>query len=120
MPQTSTEHPFIIANFANIPGVPCPCGSAQRAFAESNTCTLHTVTISKDAQTHYHKNHTEVYYFLEGTGQMELNGELYPVHPGMTIFIPPGVRHRAVVENEPMKILNFVMPPFDPEDEYFD
>ena len=51
---------------------------------------------------------------------MELDGQLHAVHPGKTVYIPPGVRHRAVVGNEPMKILNFVMPPFDPEDEHFD
>jgi mannose-6-phosphate isomerase-like protein (cupin superfamily) len=109
-----------VVDFSKIPGVDCPCGSAQRAFADSGQCTLHTVTISADAATHYHKTHTEVYYFLEGSGQMELDGQLQPVKPGMSIFIPPGVRHRAVVGDEPMKILNFVMPPFDPADEYFD
>ena len=109
-----------IVDFAEIPGVPCPCGSAQRAFAESGVCTLHTVTISADAETHYHKSHTEVYYFLEGRGEMELDGVRKPVHPGMSIFIPTGVRHRAVVGDEPMRILNFVIPPFDPEDEWFD
>ena len=109
-----------IVDFADIPGVPCPCGSAQRAFADGGQCSLHTVTISADAETHYHKTHTEVYYFLEGRGQMELDGELQPVHPGISIFIPPGVRHRAVVGNEAMKILNIVMPAFDPEDEHFD
>ena len=109
-----------IVDFSDIPGAACPCGSAQRAFADSGECTLHTVTISADAATHYHRSHTEVYYVLEGSGQMELDGQLRPVQPGMAIFIPPGVRHRAVVGDEPMKILNFVMPPFDPADEYFD
>ena len=115
-----TKPAAVMADFNTINGVPCPCGSAQRALAESGACTLHTVTISKEAQTHYHKHHTEVYYFLEGNGQMELDGQRHAVHPGMTVYIPPGVRHRAIVGNEPIKILNFVMPPFDPEDEYFD
>lgn len=109
-----------IVDFADIPGVPCPCGTAQRAYADSGVCTLHTVTISADAETHYHKSHTEVYYFLEGRGEMELDGVRQPVHPGMSIFIPTGVRHRAIVGDEPMRILNFVIPPFDPEDEWFD
>jgi len=117
MPDAPTTE---VVNFSEIPGVSCPCGSAQRAFADSGQCTLHTVTISENAQTHYHKTHTEVYYFLEGHGQMELDGQLQPVEPGMSVFIPPGVRHRAVVGSEPMKILNFVMPPFDPADEFFD
>ena len=114
--------PFILADFSDIDGVPCPCGSAKRALnsSDNQTCTLHTVTISQDAKTHYHKRLTEVYYFLKGEGHMELDGELYPVKPGMTVYIPPGTRHRAVVGHVPMEILNFVTPPFDPDDEWFD
>ena len=37
--------------------------------------------------------------------------------PGVAILIPPGVRHRAVGR---MTILNVVVPPFDPADEWFD
>jgi hypothetical protein len=33
------------------------------------------------------------------------------------VLIPPGVRHRAVGR---MTILNMVVPPFDPADEWFD
>ncbi len=88
--------------------------------ADSGQCTLHTVSISKDTETHYHKTHTEVYYFLEGQGEMELDGVRHPAQLGISIFIPPGIRHRAVVGDEPLKILNFVMPPFDPDDEWFD
>jgi mannose-6-phosphate isomerase-like protein (cupin superfamily) len=36
---------------------------------------------------------------------------------GMCIRIPPGVRHRAIGT---MKIINFVIPKFDPADEHFD
>jgi mannose-6-phosphate isomerase-like protein (cupin superfamily) len=112
----------LIVDFNDISGVPCPCGSAQRAFADpqNTTCTLHTVTISKNAETHYHKTLTEVYYFLEGEGHMELNGESLPVKQGMAVLIPPGVRHRAVAGAQPMKILNYVTPPFDPADEWLD
>ncbi len=116
----SAPHTADIVDFAAIPGVPCPCGTAQRAFADNGVFTLHTVTISADAETHYHKSHTEVYYFLDGRDEMELDGERQPVHPGVSIFIPAGVRHRAIVGDEPMRILNFVIPPFDPESEWFD
>ena len=39
------------------------------------------------------------------------------VGPGTVVLIPPGVRHRAVGR---MTLLNVVMPPFDPADEWFD
>jgi len=35
----------------------------------------------------------------------------------MCILIPPGVRHRAIGQ---MKIINIVIPKFDPADEHFD
>ena len=115
--------PPLLADFDTIAATACPCGLAQRAFmVEGNdTCSLHRVTISENARTHYHRQHTEVYYFLEGDGQIELDGELQSVRPGMCVLIPPGVRHRAVVApGRTMVILNFVTPPFDPGDEWFD
>ena len=48
---------------------------------------------------------------------MELDDEIIPVHPGVAIVIPPGVRHRALGT---MKVLIVVLPEFDPADEWFD
>ena len=39
------------------------------------------------------------------------------VGAGVAVLIPPGVRHRAAGR---MTILNVVVPPFDPADEWFD
>jgi len=113
---------FRSIELASLPGVPCPCGTSHRAFADvgNGAFSLHLVEISKDSRTHYHRKLTEVYYFLEGVGQLEIDGALRAVRPGMAVLIPPGVRHRAVPGREPMKVLNFVMPAFDPADEWFD
>lgn len=110
---------FQITNLNETPAVPCPCGSTRRAFTDDpdQTASLHVVDISADAQTHYHKRLTEIYYILEGTGEMELDGERFPVGPGCTILIKPGCRHRAIGR---MKILNVPIPAFDPNDEWFD
>ncbi|MCZ6675045.1 MAG: cupin domain-containing protein, partial [Verrucomicrobia bacterium] len=80
---------------------------------------VHRVDISIDAKTHYHKNLTEFYLILESEADayMELDGEKYPVKSMSTIMIKPGCRHRAVGK---MKIVNFSVPAFDPEDEWFD
>ncbi len=113
---------FVIVDFNEVEPTPCPCGTARRALAgrPGAPCTLHVVQISKDARPHYHKRLAEVYYFLDGEGQIELDGERHPVQPGMAVLIPPGTRHRAIAGERPMNILNFVTPPFDPEDEWFD
>ena len=92
---------------------------SRRAFftPENVLATTHLVEISEDARTHYHKRLTETYVILEGEGFLELDGERVPVKPLSTIMIRPGCRHRAVGK---MKVLNFVVPAFDPEDEWFD
>ena len=110
---------YMIARFDEIDPVRCPCGYARRAFAGSDnaTATMHVVDIEEDAKVHYHKKLTEVYLILEGAGEMELDGERIAVEPFTAIFIRPGCRHRAVGK---MKIVNVCIPPFDPNDEWFD
>lgn len=112
---------YQIVDFENVPGVPCPCGTAKRAFADvpEYPATVHVTEISEDARTHYHKEHTETYYILEcgPDARMQLDEDEVPLRPGMCILIPPGVRHRAIGR---MKIVNIVIPKFDPADEYFD
>jgi mannose-6-phosphate isomerase-like protein (cupin superfamily) len=110
---------FMIAQLDAIEPIACSCGWARRAFAtpENTTATMHMVHIDKDARPHYHKKMTEIYLVLEGEGQIELDGALFPVRPMTAVFIKPGCRHRAVGT---MTIVNVPIPAFDPEDEWFD
>ena len=110
---------FQIARVADVPPIACPCGQARRAFADDpyGVASLHVVDISVDARVHYHKRMTEIYYILEGEGQIELDGELHAVRPGDAVLIKPLCRHRAIGR---LKVLNVPVPAFDPEDEWFD
>ena len=110
---------FKIVNTKKLESVECPCGSAQRAFTDApeQTASLHIVEIKEDSKTHYHKKTTEFYYVLEGEGQIELDGMRFDVSPGSSVMIKPGCRHRAIGR---LKIINFPVPAFDPQDEYFD
>lgn len=112
---------YRMVDFAEIPGVPCPCGTARRAFADvaEFPATVHVTSITADARVHYHKRLTETYYFMEcgPEARMQLDTEEVAVKPGVCILIPPGVRHRAIGE---MKVLIVAMPKFDPADEWFD
>ena len=120
--ETGLQVPFEMVDLLSVAGLPCPCGTSRRAFTrtDNRACTLHLVEIKEDAQAHYHKYLTEVYYFLEGEGHMELDGVRHAVKPGIAVLIRPGTRHRAVAGGKPMKILNVVIPRFDPDDEWFD
>ncbi len=117
----ATVRPYYLADFSAIPGVPCPCGTARRAFADVAEFpgTVHVTEISLDARRHYHRRLTEVYYILEcgPEATMELDGDEVALKPGISVLIPPGVRHRALGR---MKVLIVALPKFDPEDEWFD
>lgn len=118
--EARTQKPAV-ADLTQVSAVRCPCGWARRAFGDvpGAPASIHRVEIAADARAHYHKAQTETYYVLECEegAAVELDGKLVPVRPGVAVMIPPGVRHRAVGK---MTILNFVVPPFDPADEWFD
>jgi mannose-6-phosphate isomerase-like protein (cupin superfamily) len=120
--DTGLTAPFVLAHMDELVPTPCPCGQSRRAFRrpDNRLVSVHAVDISRDARAHYHRTLTETYYVLEGEGHLELDGVLHPVRPGSVVMIRPGTRHRAVVGAQPMKILNIVVPPFDPADEWFD
>lgn len=109
---------FQIARFSEIPPTPCPCGSSRRAFMneENTVASMHVVEIKHDSELHYHRHMTELYYVLEGEGEIELDGEVHPLTPGTAVLIKPGCRHRAIGDS--LKILNVPVPKFDPHDEY--
>lgn len=104
-----------------LPGVPCPCGIARRALADRDDFpgTLHLTSISSNAKTHYHRQHSEVYVVLscDEDAQIELDGQRHALRPKMTVVIPPNVRHRAIGN---MEVLIISLPNFDPDDEHFD
>ena len=121
MNEPATAKPYHVVDFSEVSGVPCPCGTARRAFSEVDEFpgTVHVTEICEDAKLHYHKRLTETYYVLEcgPDAQMQLDKELIALRPGKCILIPPGVRHRAVGK---MRVLILVLPKFDPTDEWFD
>ena len=110
---------YLVCQLEDLAPTPCPCGTTRRGFADDEDAlgTVHLLEVRGAAQTHYHKRLTETYVVLEGTGHVELDGQAVPVRPYTAVMIRPGCRHRAVGA---MKILIFVVPKFDPEDEWFD
>jgi mannose-6-phosphate isomerase-like protein (cupin superfamily) len=110
---------YRLVQMDEVPATDCPCGQAKRAFADEPgaPASLHITDITEEATTHYHQRMTEIYYVLEGEGEMELDGERFPVRPGSAVMIHPGCRHRAIGT---LRIINVPVPAFDPSDEHFD
>ena len=123
MSTVETAPRYRVVDFAEIPGVPCPCGTARRAFADAPEipATVHVTEISEDAALHYHKRLTETYFFLEcqPSARMQLDSDILPVKPGMCILIPvPG--GPASGDRQDVKVLIVATPKFDPSDEWLE
>jgi len=108
---------YIYRTLEDSPSVPCPCGTSTRIITREDTpvANIHVTSIT-DSVKHYHKEVTEFYYILEGTGQMELGKDVVDLKPGVTILIPPGLPHRAYGD---VKCLIVGVPAWKHEDEFF-
>jgi len=108
---------YIYRDIKSVRGTECPCGEAFRILGarDGAPASFHVVRIKEDSRRHYHKRMTEIYYCLDGNGAVELDNERLALNPGVLVLIKPGTRHRAVGK---LTIINVVVPPFDPEDEY--
>jgi quercetin dioxygenase-like cupin family protein len=42
---------------------------------------------------HLHEVEEEILFFHEGEGEVEIDGTCHEVGPGMSAFLPPGIRH---------------------------
>ncbi len=119
-----TEQPalgrgYLVRRQADAPTVACPCGPSTRILtrADSPLANFH-VTFIKDSAKHYHKECTEIYYILEGTGELELNGDLVLVEPGTLVVIEPYTIH-SLKSEEGVRTVVLGMPAIGPDDEYF-
>lgn len=110
---------YLVSQLDALPPQPCPCGTTRRGLVspENPLATMHLVDISTAAQTHYHKQTTEIYLILSGEGFIELDQDRLAVKPMMSILIRPGCRHRLVGI---FQIINVALPAFDPADEWLD
>lgn len=70
---------------------------------------------------HYHGVTEEIYVLLEGSGEMEVDGERTSVAPGDAILIPPLAWHqiRAAAEGE-LRFLCCCAPAYRDEDTFFE
>lgn len=109
---------YTVRRLAEAPTVPCPCGQSTRLLtrADGPLANVH-VTEIRDAARHYHRHCTEIYYVLEGTGRLELGGDVVDVEPGTLVVIEPMTPHRLVSEGG-VRTMVIGFPALDPDDEY--
>ena len=70
-------------------------------------------------QRHYHKASEEFYFFLEGSGVMEVDGETQSVAAGDAVLIPAGAWHQ-ITATHPLRFFCCCAPPYAHEDTFFE
>ncbi|NCG27476.1 MAG: cupin domain-containing protein [Verrucomicrobiales bacterium] len=73
------------------------CGAIRCLIEESDldAAEVHHVKI-QDAKLHYHKKTDEIYYVINGEGKLILDDEEIAVKKGVVVYVPRGVKHKAV------------------------
>ena len=73
------------------------CGQIRPLIEEQDgaAAEVHHVEI-EDAKLHYHERTDEVYYVIEGEGMMVLDDEKIELRRGVVVYVPRGVRHKAI------------------------
>jgi mannose-6-phosphate isomerase-like protein (cupin superfamily) len=89
------------------------------APVEKQSLAEATMKPGQATDRHYHKNSEELYFLLEGTAHMEIDGESREVGPGDAILIPAGARHQITAQTK-LRFLCCCAPPYDHADVYFD
>ncbi len=84
--------------------------AAKQSLAEA------IVAPGQVTERHYHVASEELYYVLEGSGELELDGELRRVGPGDAVLIPPGARHSFTGGPGGARFLCCCAPPYSHDD----
>jgi mannose-6-phosphate isomerase-like protein (cupin superfamily) len=109
--------PFVTADGSTIRelcGIPTG-GTSLQSLAEA------MLAPGQATQRHYHAVAEEVYFVLEGEGEMEIDGDRARVRAGDAVPIAPGTRHQITNAGAgPLRFLCACAPPYRHEDTFFD
>jgi mannose-6-phosphate isomerase-like protein (cupin superfamily) len=87
---------------------------ANQSLAEA------TIGPGEATDRHYHRDSEELYYLVEGSGEIEVDGERAAVAAGDAILIPPGAWHQIRADvGTSLRLLCACAPPYRDEDTFF-
>jgi mannose-6-phosphate isomerase-like protein (cupin superfamily) len=126
MDAIALSSPMVLRNISDQPAFETKDGSTIReilnhANAPVRNQSLAEATLPAGASTqrHHHRMSEEIYFLLEGTASMEIDGEFREVGPGDAILIPPGAWHQITARSA-VRFLCCCAPPYEHADTYFE
>ncbi len=119
-PQVPTAGPILVRHEGGANRDRSACGWRDRLISHEDAplnpaAWAHVVHI-EHSKLHYHKHATELYYILEGSGVIVLDGKEEEIQRGSLVHIPPGVIHGA---RGKMRVLVVGIPDIA-QDDYFE
>jgi mannose-6-phosphate isomerase-like protein (cupin superfamily) len=87
--------------------------SPERQGSQRFDFRISSYPVSGYAEVHVHDEAEQIYYFLEGSGTVELDGIEHIVGPHTCMYVAPGVRHG--VANSGFSNLVFIVATSPPE-----
>lgn len=117
---------MIILNRHNARVLHTPHESEIRPLMDRTTSDIERCSLAEEllpaghaVVRHYHVETEELYYILEGTGEMMIDEETYAVGAGDCIFIPRRTTHTLRNTGaRPMRLLLVCGPAYSPADHY--
>jgi mannose-6-phosphate isomerase-like protein (cupin superfamily) len=112
----ASAEPFVTADGSTIREL---LGTAS-GHVQNQSLAEATLEPGQATARHYHGESEELYYLLEGSGEMEVDGERAGVGPGDAILIPPGAWHQIRATGDgALRFLCCCAPAYRHEDTYF-
>jgi mannose-6-phosphate isomerase-like protein (cupin superfamily) len=96
-------------------------GSTIRELHHTAGQSLAEATLEPGQATdrHHHARTEEIYFLLDGEGEMEVDGDRRHVTPGDAVLIPAGAWHQIGAET-PLRFLCCCAPPYSHDDTFFE
>lgn len=83
-------------------------------------CSSFEIQVKDSVRLHYHINHTENIFVIEGQARMQIEDDFFEIAPGHHFTIPKGNKHAVWVLSEvPLKVVSIQSPEFKGEDRHF-
>lgn len=119
-PDETSKKPVLVRHEGQTQRERSACGWRDRLISREDALLnpaawAHAVDID-GARPHFHKRSTELYYVLDGSGTVTVDGHEHPVAKGSLVHIPPLAVHSAAGR---MRVLVVGIPDIA-DDDYFE
>jgi len=106
--STVTKGKFLRRDPADVAPWAETCGQVRSLIEERDEAAGEVLEVEIDhAKLHYHARTDEFYYVIDGHGTMILDDEEIELHKGIVVYVPRGVKHKAVGK---LKVLTVCIP----------